>query len=69
VVYDIDDVDRWAESHEYGWVAYHGHHGWAAHHWRHTMGTMDGRHTMGRLTAPIANSGIYCVVGSRISGI
>jgi hypothetical protein len=36
---------------------------------RHTMGTMDGRHTMGGLTAPIANSDIYCVVGTRISGI
>jgi hypothetical protein len=51
VVYDVDNIDGWAESNEYGWAAYH---------WRHPMGGP---------TVAIANSGIYCGVGTSISGI
>jgi hypothetical protein len=36
---------------------------------QHTIGTMDRRHPMGGPTVSIANNGIYCVVGTRISGI
>jgi hypothetical protein len=60
VVYDVDNVDGWAKSHEYEWEAYHGHNGWVAYHWWHPMGGP---------TVAIANSVIYCVVGTRISGI
>jgi hypothetical protein len=60
VVHDVEYVDGWAESYEYVWAAYYWHDGWAAHHWWHPMGGP---------TVAIANSGIYCGVGTSISGI
>jgi hypothetical protein len=53
VVYEVDDVDRWAESHEYGWAAYY--------LW-HTIGIMDGRHTIiGGIAVKTASSSLVPV--------